>query len=60
MIFEDANEDLIFQHDRNPGPENLLKLLHLAPWKHSPVFPEKAVSDYGVKILVEPGVIPKV
>ena len=24
---------LAFQHGQNPGPKDLLKLLHLAPWK---------------------------
>ena len=52
---------LAFQHGENSGPENFFKLLHVAPWKHikGPVFSEKAVSDYGMKMRVEPGVISK-
>jgi len=42
---------LAFQHGQDAGPENFLKLLHLAPGKHikGPAFSEKAVSDYGMK-----------
>jgi hypothetical protein len=43
---------IAFQYGQNPGPENLLKLLHLALGKHSPIFSEKAVSDYGMKMRV--------
>ena len=52
---------LAFQHGQNPGPKDLLKLLHLAPWKHikGPTLSEKAVSDYGMKMRVEPAVISK-
>ena len=52
---------LAFQHGQDTGPENLLKLLHVAPWKHieGPVFSEKAVSDYGMKMRVKSCVISK-
>jgi hypothetical protein len=50
---------LAFQHGQNPGPENLLKLFHVGFGEHSPVFSEKAISDYGMKMRVEPGVISK-
>jgi hypothetical protein len=52
---------LAFQHGQNPGPENFLKLPHLALGKYikSPVFSEKAVSDYGMKMRMEPDVISK-
>ena len=38
---------LAFQHGKNPGPENLLKLLYFALGKHikgPPIFTKKAVS----------------
>ena len=52
---------LAFQHGENPGPENFFKLLHLSLGKHikGPIFTEKAVSDYCMKMRVEPGVISK-
>jgi hypothetical protein len=52
---------LAFQHGQDPGPEDLLKLLHAAPGKHikGPVFSEKAVDDYDMKMRMEPGVISK-
>ena len=52
---------LAFQHSQDTGPEDLLKLLYLAPGKHikSPVFSEKAVSDYGMKMRMKPGVKPE-
>jgi len=41
---------LVFQHGRNPGPENFLKLL-VGFGEHikGPAFSEKAVIDYGMK-----------
>lgn len=50
--------DLAFQHGQDTGPENLLKLLYVAPWKYikGSVFSEKAVSDYGMKMRMKPGV----
>ena len=52
---------LAFQHGQDTGPENLLKLLYLAPGKHikGPAPSEKAISDYGMKMRMKPGVISK-
>jgi hypothetical protein len=50
-----------FQHGQDTGPENLLKLLYLAPGKHikGPALSEKAISNYGMKMRMKPGVISK-
>jgi hypothetical protein len=50
---------LAFQHGQDTGAEDLLKLLYLAPGKHRPALSEKAISDYGMKMWMEPGVISK-
>jgi hypothetical protein len=51
---------LAFQHGQNPGPEDLLKLL-VGFGKHIkyPTESKKAISYYGMKMRVEPGVISK-
>jgi hypothetical protein len=52
---------LAFQHGQDTGSEDLLKLLYLAPGKHIkvPALSEKAISAYGMKMRMEPGVISK-
>jgi hypothetical protein len=52
---------LAFQHGQDTGPEDLLKLFHVGFGEHikGPVFSEKAINDYGMKMGMKPGVISK-
>lgn len=46
-------------HSQDAGLEDLLKRFYLIPGKYvkGPVFSKKAISDYGMELRMEPGVI---